>query len=212
MFNFLHHLRSVHSILNRSYSFSHLNVFACLILVTFSHSTLWRYLNLSSIPVSRVSSLNICTVNIRSFTNPLLYTAIADLADTHDIDVFALPETWISPNATAQLFDVVPRGYTFINTPRLVPNSFTSSIVGGGTSFLLREPCKLLFTHTTTVKSFKLSSIIIKLLHSNLALYNIYRPPQSTSYQFLEDFQTPRPISSVSSFHQEFHPRLQHSC
>jgi len=96
-------------------------------------------------PVSLVSSLNMCTLNIRSFTNPLQYTAIADLADTHNIDVYALSETWISPNTTsAQLIDAIPRGFTFINTPRPVPDSYTSSIVGGGTAFLLREPGKLL--------------------------------------------------------------------
>jgi len=73
------------------------------------------------------------------FTNHLHYTAIADLADTHNI---ALSETWISPSTTsAQLFDAIPRGFTFIDTPRPVPDSWTSSIVGGGTAFLLREPC-----------------------------------------------------------------------
>jgi len=41
-------------------------------------------------PVSRVSSVNMCTLNIRSFTNPLHYTAIAGLDDTHNIDEFAL--------------------------------------------------------------------------------------------------------------------------
>jgi len=84
-------------------------------------------------PVSRVSSLNICTLNVRSFTNPLQYTAIADLADTHYIDIFALTETWISPNTTfVRLFDAIPSGFTFINTPRPVSDSLTSSIVGGG--------------------------------------------------------------------------------
>jgi len=68
-------------------------------------------------PVSRVSSLNMCTLNIRSFTNHLHYTAIADLAVTHNIDVFALTETLISPNTiSAQLFDAIPRRITFINT------------------------------------------------------------------------------------------------
>jgi exonuclease III len=162
-------------------------------------------------PVSRLSSLNMCTLNIRSFTNPLHYTAIADLVDTYNIDVFALTETWISPNTTsAQLFDAIPHGFTFISTPRLVPDSCTSSIVGGGTAFLLREPCKLLSTPTTTFKSFEMSTVTIKLPHSNLALYNIYRPPQSTTKsrhsvsfsQFLEDFQTL--ISSVSTSPHEF--------
>ena len=43
-------------------------------------------------PVSNVSFLNMCSLNIRSFTHPLHYTAIADLADTHNIHVFALTE------------------------------------------------------------------------------------------------------------------------
>jgi len=164
-------------------------------------------------PVSRVSSLNMCSLNIRSLTNPLHLTAIADLADTHNIDIFALSETWISPNTTsAQLCDAISRGITFINTPRPVPNSCTSSIVGGGAAFLLREPCKLLSTSTTTFKSFELSSVTIKLPHPYLALYNIYlalyniyHPPQSNTKsrhsvsfsQFVEDFQTL--ISSVST-------------
>jgi len=72
-----------------------------------------------------------CTLNIKSFTNPLHYTTIADLADTHNINVFALSETWNSPNTTsAQLVDAIPRGFTFINTPRPVPDSCTYSIVG----------------------------------------------------------------------------------
>jgi len=83
-------------------------------------------------PVSRVSFLN----NIRSFTNSLHITAVADLADTLNIDVYALNDTWISPNTTsAQLIDAIPRGFTFINTPRPVPNSCTSLIVGGGTAW-----------------------------------------------------------------------------
>jgi len=96
------------------------------------------------------------------------------------------------------------------NTPRPVPNSCTSSIVGGGTAFLLREPSKLLSIPTATFKSYELSSVTIKLSHSNLALYNIYRPPQSNTKSrhsvsfslFLEDFQTL--ISSVSTSHYEF--------
>jgi len=150
-------------------------------------------------PTFDVSSLNLCILNIRSFTNPLHYTAIHDLAQTHNIHVFPLTETWISPNTTsAQLFDAIPHGFSFISTPRPVSASCSSSIVGGGTAFLLREPCKLLSCPTATFKSFELSSVTIKLPRSNLSLYNIYRPPQSNAKsrstssfsQFLEEFQT----------------------
>ena len=81
-------------------------------------------------PVSYVSFLNMCTLNIRSFTHPLHYTAIADLADPHNIHVFALTETWISsiilhlPNS---FMLAIPHSFTFISTPRLVSDSCTSS-------------------------------------------------------------------------------------
>jgi len=158
-------------------------------------------------PVSRVPFLKMCILNIRSFTNLLDYTAIPDLADTHNIEVFAPTETRIFFNTTsAQPFDAIPRGFTFNNTPRPVPDLCTCSIGGGGTAFLLCEPCKLLSAPTVTFKSFELSSVTIKLPHSNLALYNIYRPPQSSTKsrhyvsfsQFLEDFQTLIPSVSTS--------------
>ena len=82
--------------------------------------------------------------------------------------------------------------------------------MGGGTGFLVREPCRLLSSPTATFKSFELSTLAIKLPRTNLALYNIYRPPQSTAKsrlsssfsQFLEDFRTL--ISIVSTSPNEF--------
>ena len=83
-------------------------------------------------PTSNVSSLNMCILNIRSLTNPLHYTAVSDLAQTHNIHIFSLTETWISPNTTsAQLFDAIPHGFSFISTPRPVSGSSSCSIVRG---------------------------------------------------------------------------------
>ena len=42
-------------------------------------------------PVS--STFNVCTLNIRSLLNLLKYTAISDLAQSRQIDLFALTET-----------------------------------------------------------------------------------------------------------------------
>jgi len=82
--------------------------------------------------LSLVSSFTMCTPNIRFFTNPLHYTDITNLIATHNINISTLTETQIPPSTTyAQLFHAVPHGFTFINTPRLVPHPFTSSIVGG---------------------------------------------------------------------------------
>ena len=39
-------------------------------------------------PISTHSRLNMCTLNIRSLTNPLHYTALADLAESNNIHIF----------------------------------------------------------------------------------------------------------------------------
>jgi hypothetical protein len=52
------------------------------------------------------AKFSMCTINIRSLTNAIHYTALSDLADTYNINHFALTETWISPHTTsAELFD-----------------------------------------------------------------------------------------------------------
>jgi len=66
-------------------------------------------------------------------------------------------------------------------SPRLVPDSSNSSIVGIDIANLLREPCKLLSTPTTTSKSFELSTVTMKLPHSNLTLYSIYSFSRSST-------------------------------
>jgi len=152
-----------------------------------------------------------CTLNIRSLTNTLHYTALADLAESRNIHVFALTETWLTPNSTsAEIFDAIPPGFTFLSTARPVPDTCTSSVIGGGTAFLIREPCTLLSSPTTTFKSFEMSTVTLKLPHSKLTIFNIYRPPSSLAKsrdtasfsQFLEDFQTL--ISSISTTPHEF--------
>jgi hypothetical protein len=85
-----------------------------------------------------------CTLSIRSLTNPIHYSALSDLADTYNIDPFALTETWLSPSTTAaELFDATPF-FSLISNPRPVSTSKISSIVGGGAAFLVRHPDLLL--------------------------------------------------------------------
>jgi len=154
----MHRLSSVHSMLFHSH-FSHI--------LTYSHihtsNILISLLEIFSLILDLflMSLPSICALlTIRSFTNPLHYTAIADLADSHNIHIFALIKT---NSTSSQLFDAISRGFTVINTPRPVPDSCASSIVGGSTAFLLRESGKLLSTPTATLKSFDLSSVTIKL-------------------------------------------------
>jgi hypothetical protein len=102
------------------------------------------------------------------------------LAEAHNIHVFALTETWPTPNSTsAEIFDAIPHGFTFLSTHRPVPDTCTSSVVGCGTAFLIREPCTLLSSPATTFESFEMSAVTLELPHSKLTLFNIYRPPSS---------------------------------
>ena len=65
------------------------------------------------------SQFNICTLNIRSLTNQLHYTALADLALTHHINLFALSETWVTPSTTfSELSEATPPEFSLISTPR----------------------------------------------------------------------------------------------
>lgn len=113
-------------------------------------------------PVSPNPSLNMCTLNIRSLTNRLHYTALADLADTHNIHVFALTETWLNPNNTSsEIFDAIPHGFTFISNSRPVPSSCTSKLL-----FHLHRPLLMNFSSRVTL-IFMLMILLIRKLHNS---------------------------------------------
>ena len=102
------------------------------------------------------------------FLHPLHSAALSDLVDLHKPDLVCLPETWMKPTTTyTELINCTPIGYTFVSNPR----NFTkrSSSTGGGTSFLIR------------LSSFESSFLTLKLPHSNLSVFNICRPPSSST-------------------------------
>ena len=159
------------------------------------------------------SQFNICTLNICSLTNQLHYTALADLAHTHNINLFALSETWVTPSTTiSELSEATPPEFSLISTPRPVsPTNEKKKIVGGGTAFLIHNSSTIVSTSSEIFKSFELSSITIKLLKSKLTVFNIYRNHYLTNTSshdpvpfsdFLIDFQTF--ISTAATTPHEF--------
>ena len=168
-----------------------INSLSCLLLILLSGDV-----QLNPGPTS--NTFNICTLNIRSLLKPTHYTAISDLAHTRHIHLFALTETWITPSTThAELHDSIPSGFTLISTPRPCASSNKSRIVGGGTAFLIRDPCTILPSPSRTFKSFEYSSITLKLHGTKLTIFNVYRPPASTKTrsfipmsQFFKDLNT----------------------
>jgi len=154
-------------------------------------------------------TFKMCTLNIRSLTNPLHYTAIADLAQTHKINLFSLTETWItSSNTLAELSDITPPGFTLISTPRPAPSTnLKNKIVGGGTAFLLQGSSTILSTSSQIFKSFEMSSITLKLVDSKLTVFNIYRNhylPRSTQRNNTTPFQNYRELVPFTDFINDF--------
>ena len=65
--------------------------------------------------------------------------------------------------------------------------------IGGGTGFFIREPFKQLPTSLPKFTSFESYSVTLKLPHSVLSVFNIYRPPLSSRFSkpfsvFFDDF------------------------
>jgi len=72
-----------------------------------------------------------------------------------------------------------PSGFTLIGLAH--PTEVTKShIVGGVTTYLIREPASLLSASTHTFKWLEMSVITLKLFSSNLTVFNVYRPSSAT--------------------------------
>jgi exonuclease III len=139
-------------------------------------------------------------LNIRSMLNTFHTIALHDLLLTHQPDLIALTETWITPPFTtaSQLINSTPHGYTLLSIPRPCTTCPPNSNLGGGTVFLIREPSRIHPSFHSPDKiaftSFELLSVTLALPSSKLTVFNIYCPPGSSDSQpfsvFLDQFQT----------------------
>jgi len=112
------------------------------------------------------TNFTVCTLNIRSVLHPLHSAAISDFIDSHNPDIFCLTETWIKPTTTfTELADCTPPNYTLFSFIR-TSKSTSSTAVGGGTGFLIREPF-----HTITHLSHWILVFRIICFHSQTASF-----------------------------------------
>ena len=124
------------------------------------------------------------------------FAALSDLIVSHHPDLFCLTETWVKNSTTCtELAQCTPPNYTFLNIPRVSSKGNSSTVVGGGTDFLIRESFTQLSTSMSQFSSFELSSVTLKLPQSKISFFNIYRPPSSSSFSkpfslFLDEFNS----------------------
>jgi exonuclease III len=142
-------------------------------------------------PSSATTTLG--TLNIRSLFQQDRSVAIHDMLQSHDIKILALCETWQNETTTtpAQLGDITPPGYQFIGQPRKSKSSLHSC--GGGLGFLVDDNFKTQVNHLPPSPSFESLAVTINSPSGFITVYNVYRPPDSSSHSttfatFLSDF------------------------
>jgi len=137
--------------------------------------------------------------------HPTHSAEIKDLAfSTHPPDLFALTETWFNSSTThAQYQDCLPSGYHLHSTPRPSKSSTGTNTTGGGIAFLTRETSTVFDSPGYCFRSFECASITLKLPNTILTIFNVYRPPSSSSYSsptsvFLQEFTTLLSIAATT--------------
>jgi hypothetical protein len=140
-----------------------------------------------TIEVNPGPDLTLYSLNIRSLNHDHSIF-LSDTLSEHPYDLIALTETWLSPKHTpAELIDLTPQGYDLLSCPR-------ATGTGGGVAFLIRQTLSYHFS-TFSSKSFEAISITVTLPKTSLTIFNVYRPPDSSSHTdsfgtFLKEFQT----------------------
>lgn len=154
-------------------------------------------------------SFNVCTYNIRSLFKATHSSLLPTIISQHHTHLFCFTETWHNDLTTpAEIIDATPPNFSLFSFPRSVSSTHKSKshVIGGGTAFLLHNACSPLSTSSHNYKSFEMSSITFSIPHSpKLTVFNIYRPPPSSSTKC-------RSYVSFAIFLSEFRDFLSTAC
>jgi exonuclease III len=117
---------------------------------------------------------------------------ITDLFVEHDIEIFALQETWLADDASHDFYvtGITPPGYDIYNIPRGRGDSH------GGVAVVFKKGMKIVFKSDNRdglIKSFEYCDIVFTSGSKCFTLVNIYRPPPSsknklTTGMFFDEF------------------------
>ena len=119
-------------------------------------------------------------INIQSVRNKT--NEIHELIIDKSFDILCVTETWLNDLDTAVVSEMTPSTHTFVHLPRV-------GQMGGGVGLFLSNS----FTHIRMVKrdtftSFEFIEVNFKHQGSNLVFIIVYRPPNSNTSDFFEQF------------------------
>ena len=128
-----------------------------------------------------VAPLDFCLLNSRSICKKsrLINDFIAD----HNIDLFALTETWLCGDDSDLYYirDICPDGYVFHHVPRL-------HSTGGGVGIVFKNNIKVNIQADESYCSFEHLELELKTTKCYIRLIVLYRPPSSDVSLFFDEF------------------------
>ena len=131
--------------------------------------------------LSTVVPLDFCLLNARSICNKsrLINDFIAD----HNIDLFALSETWLRGDDSDLYYirDICPDGYVFHHVPRL-------HNTGGGVGIVLKNNIKAKIQAHESYCSFEHLELELRATKYVVRLIVLYLPPSSDVSLFFDEF------------------------
>ena len=112
-----------------------------------------------------------------------LILSVKDYTVDHDIDIFALTETWLEPGDSDRLLieELIPPGYRFLHNPRSIGRD-------GGVGMLFKSSLKVKQEETIVTDSFEYMQIICNNSTKSFRIIVIYRPPNGSFDNFCLDF------------------------
>ena len=147
--------------------------------------------------VTTTSDFSLFSLNCQSVKSKVTRGIITDLIAEHDIDIFALTETWLAGNESDDyiLSALTPPGYDIYNVPR------GSGDAHGGIIVLFKKGITVVSKSNNRnchLKSFESCDIIFTCGSKFFTLVTVYRPPPSRKNKL-----------NVGLFFEEFSPFLQ---
>ena len=140
------------------------------------------------------TNIKLAFTNIRSIKNKS--TSVSHFLSGHNIDIFAITETWLRNDDTSSLLsEITPAGYQLYHRPR-------EDRRGGGVGFLVN--CNISCKELPPVKEFESFEFIllhVALPDRSIHIACIYRPPGTDQY-FLQHFSDL--LSYLNSLKQDF--------
>ena len=135
-------------------------------------------------------------MNVRSVNNKAL--SLHDYITTENFDIIALTETWLSNDTpTATLNALVPNSYCFQHCPR-------TAGTGGGVGLMYRDTLRVRLESSTKDGNFsQFEHMEFKITNESktLALVVVYRPPNSSVNEFLNEMNDLLDKVSLTSPH-----------